>query len=680
MQNCNIPRTAAVALVLSLAACGGDDVRTGGTHLPPSPPPQTSLTPQQHLQTPRFRIHQPRVLEQVGAHHAYAKGLTGQGVTIGIEDTIVDYTQRREFGNRVKLRYEDGARLAYDRPFGDDPRSEAQKCQLNLTCNVGRGNSRGDPESVNKWVQQRVQQILPEDNWPETDDSVFIVDEYWLANDPIGRLFRWYELPTPYGGPREGGHGTVVASVAAGKNLGIAPGATIVPIAKNLTDDQGAEPLAGLILRTFIDGLSEENQELIDERLSNGLRDSYTKFDIINRSYGIQLIFAPVAIPGIVAEIDWFAQHLPKTLDALWQRNTPDNDKTILVYAAGNDGDPAPAIEGNFPFYIPALRGHSLSVAATDPGTGLIDDYSNRCGLVPLDWNAAVHGPHYCLVAPGTVRGLVPDPMSPGEGKATAGLQGTSFAAPVVAGSLALLMEHFRGTRGNTAIVKRMMDTADRTGAYADLETYGAGHLDLEAALSPVGTLSVGQYKRALSDTTLGLPGAFGSMNARMASLELAAFDEQEFPFWMPVSGLVSTKRVERSPIPEIEPHPADQAPGAGLDALALHWTPVGTPGPGEAPREQELVAGFGPTSASLARVPGRETWGYGLSFSDGEYLGSRASGAFGSDLRSGMIWSSRSFETSTRKRLEHRSDRDIGIRWRAVRGRTPSSRQHRLC
>ena len=205
------------------------------------------------------------------------------------------------------------------------------------------------------------------------------------------------------------------------------------------------------------------------------------------------------------------------------------------------------------------------------------------------------------------------------------------------------MMEHFRGTRGNTAIVKRMLDTAERTGVYADFEIYGAGHLDLKAALSPVGSLTAGQSKHTLSQTSLTLPSAFGSMGERIASLELATFDDHEFPFWVPVSGVMSTRRVERSPIPELDPIRWREAPGAGLDALRLNWTPVPAPNPGERHPQHTWVAGFGPGSASLARTPDDEAWGYGLSLSDGEYLGGRSSGAFGSSLRSGMIWTSRS-------------------------------------
>ena len=92
---------------LLLAACGGGGGGTTGSApadpsptQPPSRPPPTTSDPAHHLGTARFTTHQPDVLEQIGAHHAYARGLTGRGVRIGIEDTIVDYTQRAEFGKQ----------------------------------------------------------------------------------------------------------------------------------------------------------------------------------------------------------------------------------------------------------------------------------------------------------------------------------------------------------------------------------------------------------------------------------------------------------------------------------------------------------------------------------------------------------------------------------------------------
>ena len=629
-----------VALMLALAGCGGGEPIGSSAPMPtpaPTPaPPPTSSDPAHYLDQPRFTTHQPNVLERINAHHAYADQLTGDGIRIGIDDTIVDYTQREEFGNRVELSHANGTVLSYRRPDGDNFLSEVQTCQLFDTCHIFRGNSEGDPETFNYWVQEIV---ANRGGWPVEDDSVFIVDDYYSAFDEIGRLLRWTEVPTPYG--REGSHGTIVASIAAGKNLGVAPGATIIPVANNLTNDQRAERSADEVIREAIMGLPPSDREDLDDTWAREVRGNYANFDIINRSYGISIFDPEVISREIESELRWYDTYLPKYLRAHFQVGTPDAEKTILVYAAGNDGEAYSGIGADLPYYLPVLRGYSLSVAATDPSTGLITDFSNGCGPLPPDWNAGAHGPHYCLAAPGIVRGLVPNPATPGRGDVQDGIPGTSFAAPVVSGALALLMEHFRGTRGNTQIVKRMLDTADRTGPYANLETYGAGHLDLEAALSPVGSLSAGQSAHALGRTALQTPAAFGAIAQRAGNIELAAFDNQDFPFWVPLSALIDGSPAVRSPIPQFESLDS-VTPAIGLEALELHWTSLGSTASLSPSEEWTWVTGFGPTSAGVAgRSPGG-AWEYGLSFDENGYLGTQTSGAFGSDIRSGMVWTSR--------------------------------------
>ena len=627
------------ALLLSGCGGGGGSTTKPPTQTPnptptPTPPPATS-TPDYHLGTARFTTHQPRILEQIGAHHAYARGLTGKGVRIGIDDSIVDYTQTAEFGNRVKLRNADGASLLYSRPLGDQPLSDVSICRSNPSCSIWEGNSGGDLESHNSWAQQ----IVRENGWPTRDDSVFVLDKHHPYDGSIGQFFRWWEVPTPYG--RVGSHGTTVASIAAGTNLGVAPEATIIPVANNLSDDQIAAASADRALRLVIATLPSAVRRELDDLMARDVRENLANFDVINRSYGTR-----ASTLSIIANVDsaqWYRTYLPKTLNAIWQSDRPDAEKTIIVYAAGNDGDPVPGLGALLPYVFPELRGHSLAVAATDPRTGVIAGYSNRCGQLPSNWNSARHGPHYCLAAPGTVRGLVPNSNRPGRGDARSGLPGTSYAAPVVSGALALLKEHFRGTRGNTAIVKRMLDTADRTGIYADHRTYGAGHLDLEAALSPVGTLSAGQTAQALSGTTLQLPAAFGSFADRLGNIELATFDEQDFPFWVSVTTLVSTRESARSPIPVLK-GTAGGAPVTDPDVFGLSWMPVGKVESLWLADGNGWITGLGPASASLARSSHEGGWGYGFSFENSGYMGAEASGAFGSSLHSGMVWSSRTF------------------------------------
>lgn len=641
IQNRSIAIVVAAVCLLSLAACGGGG---GGDSRPaivtptpePTPPRNPTANPSYHLNTARFTTHQPKVLEQIGAHHAYARGLTGKGVRIGIDDSIVDYTQSAEFGSRVKLRAADGASLGYARPDGDLIFSNVGTCILfDPSCDTWEGNSAGDPEAVNSWVRQ----IVDTDGWPTSDDSVFVVDEYYDENDLIERLFRWTEVPTPYG--QEGSHGTIVASVAAGENLGVAPGSIIIPIAQNLSDDQRTNAFADETLRRWISVLPVTARSTLDDELASTQRDNYAKFDIINRSYGAAVFDPNVISSEIDSELRWYRRYLPQTLSALLQIDTPASEKTILVYAAGNEGQRWSGIGADLPFYIEELRGHSLAVAATNPDTGAIADYSNRCGPLPSNWNAARHGAHYCLSAPGTVRGLVPNPNSPGSGDVRGGIPGTSVATPLVSGALALLMEHFRGTRGNTEVVRRMLDTADRSGRYANSAIYGAGHLDLEAALSPVGTLSVGQSARGLYESSLQVPAIFGSITDRVEGLELTAFDEQNFPFWVPLSSRVRSGTAIRSTIPMFQGLQRNAAPAPGFESMGMNWTPIQNAGRLGLPEGQDYVVGFGPSSMSFARQPQQGGFGYGFSVNDGNYLGAQTSGAFGRNLRSGMVWTS---------------------------------------
>ena len=146
---------------------------------------------------------------------------------------------------------------------------------------------------------------------------------------------------------------------------------------------------------------------------------------------------------------------------------------------------------------------------------------------------------------------LGPNPLSPTLGYHFA--SGTSYAAPMVSGALALMKSYFMlGTDcgaggqcglGSDELVGRVLATADRRGIYADASIYGAGLLDLKNALTPQGELRLllGRSVRDSSSHLLAQSGlrpgaALGDSALRaLSGVRLAAFDEMNAPF--PVFG-----------------------------------------------------------------------------------------------------------------------------------------------
>ena len=645
------------ALALALGGCGGggSGIRNDGS----------IAAPARILQTKKFAIDQPVVLGQVGVHHAYARGLTGAGIRIGIDDTFVDFTQRDEFEGRVERGFSAGARLADNGGTIDtEIREQIETCRKRVTCEqwidtleIGTKYDI-DLEYAREWM------LVTYDSHGEVDIENAIVEElvglglheYLISEHillcdkhratscdtgaeeatTIAGARAWATAPNPYVGVQY--HGTAVAAVAAGTRLGVAPGAIIVPTTRNLSGYDWLAP--GIVpeeAKSGIAGMSVAARRVTDMTLAAEQEAIYDRADVINRSWGIVLSTRAISAGEVEEERRWYRANLPELLDAYLQEDTLPDERTIVVYAAGNSGDRGqdrPSGEAQLPYHVEELRGHTLAVVATDPATRRIADYSNLCGPLPAGWSYRAHGPHYCLAAPGAMQVRVPDPTAPGQGGAEEA-QGTSLAAPLVSGAIALLMEHFRGAIGNTAVVRRMLDTADNDGVYADELTYGAGHLDLEAALRPQGTLSAGRDARPLAATALVAPSAYGALGRRVDA-ELAAFDAQGFPFWFPLEERITTRATRPSPIPAADESRATAAPA--IDGA--RWTAVGHAGqawpPSEAPR---WIVGAGEGTAGLGREPVPGRWGYGFAASSDGAFAARGEGAFDAGTHAGLIW-----------------------------------------
>ena len=241
------------------------------------------------------------------------------------------------------------------------------------------------------------------------------------------------------------------------------------------------------------------------------------------------------------------------TAAALEQKGVPPADKIIIVWSAGNEATScyikagqgcvipvnptSPEIWAGLGVYFPELRGHVLAVVAVGQN-GLLRDSSNPCGSAKV----------FCLAAPAQNL-TVADIDSRADYNNFP--SGTSGAAALVSGSLALLRQYFRddnGARqlGSTELTARLLATANNRGRYSDSDKYGHGLLDLDAATRPHGalatSLSTDPNARPFNPAAFSLSGnAFGgAMRDALGDVKIAAFDELDAPFFFPLADGVS--------------------------------------------------------------------------------------------------------------------------------------------
>ena len=564
----------------------------------------------------RFTVFQP-ALGMVGVHHAHAKGLTGAGVRVAIEDDAINY-RLPEFSGRVSF---EGARIVYPRPLSTiAPYGAKEKFYISSSYEPWETE---DPYIHESLTADAV--VFLEGDWTE---------EIWLENrheDVLDRE-RWVVIPAVESedGPS---HGTRVASVAVGRDFGVAPGATLIPIFKDFSrSGQNEQNTWSRYLLNYLSRTSRSIRDAWDRYLAKSVRADYANYDVVNRSFGIG-VFDQGAIQNVLDDgTNWWGDELRRLLPLTWraymQTHVHPDDRAVVVYATGNRLQERAGLGADLPFYEHHLRGHHLAVMAVD-NDGAHAFYSNFCGALPSDWDTDRWGRHYCLAAPGRVNAASNRP-----GYVFPGTEGTSFAAPIVTGAVALLMEHFRGQLGNTEVAKRLVNTANNRGRYAQMEVYGAGLLDVEAALRPVGRTTTGTPAMSgnAASTVLHVPPAIGSLGERLARIgvEVASLDSLGAPFWTAPGQHIRTAQDLSGPIPEFSEPDQDAE-----SRLHLGFTPgtIATPNSAGGVR---FLAGNDKIGLEQAPDDGFR-WGF---LRDGvSWQGGHVSGAFGNDVRSMTIW-----------------------------------------
>ncbi len=258
------------------------------------------------------------------------------------------------------------------------------------------------------------------------------------------------------------GHGTAVASLAAGASVGswpggIAPGAQIVSariIADKPPVDDGSgkgNSFSGPL------GVAQVHQDLISYNVK-----------VMNNSWG-GLYWTDLPTTGQVA-----AEYRPFVI----------NHGGLVVFAAGNDARPEPSSLAALPSQLgvagslPAAdleRGWLVATAVDPYAPGTLASYANACGQAA----------RYCLAAPGSA--VYPD----ANGGSYYWNYGTSFAAPLVSGAAALVWQRYPYF-DNNLVRQTLLGTAKDIGAPGVDAVFGYGLLDISRAIKGPGRFDWG--------------------------------------------------------------------------------------------------------------------------------------------------------------------------------------------
>jgi Subtilase family len=339
------------------------------------------------------------------------------------------------------------------------------------------------------------------------------------------------------------GHGTHVAGIiAAPKNNsgmhGIAPGAQLVNF--RISNDSGSI------------SLTDAQWANLSTRALNA--SAY----ISNNSWGSSTSITAVSSATLNSSI-------PLTISA-YQNYVANGG--VVVFATGNDYGTQPSYQAGLPYRISGIQAGWLAVMAVDPN-GNETAYTNRCGVAKA----------WCLAAPGG-----------GDNQSTEGiysmynnggytrLSGTSMAVPMVSGAIAALKNTFPNL-SYQQVRDRLLVTANKTGQYANQDIFGQGLMDLEAASSPIGGLSLATGSHtsgpiaSIENSKITLPS---SVAASMRGAKILLVDNfQKAPFLVSASSFIQESKIQsnfavRHMNSMAEPSPVDIEHGEGMKFTQL--------------------------------------------------------------------------------------------------------------
>ena len=231
----------------------------------------------------------------------------------------------------------------------------------------------------------------------------------------------------------------------------------------------------------------------------------------------------------------------------------------VIVISAGNDGE-EPEGANPDPFAMVALdtiaRGQVI-IAGSIGATQQISSFSNRAGAGAQAYLAA----------------LGDNVRAPDETGAAFLWDGTSFAAPHIAGAVALLAQAFPNLTG-AQIVDLLLTTARDLGAPGTDNIYGRGMLDLARAFQPQGQSSLAGSKAAVSMANNGNLSAAMGDGGKQGGLGAVILDGYSRAFAVDLARSIAVARPSLKLTASLQSRQRNLAAASGGAMVALSIAP----------------------------------------------------------------------------------------------------------
>tara|TARA_A100001011_G_scaffold7957_1_gene9203 strand:- start:699 stop:3077 length:2379 start_codon:yes stop_codon:yes gene_type:complete len=163
----------------------------------------------------------------------------------------------------------------------------------------------------------------------------------------------------------------------------------------------------------------------------------------------------------------------------------------IQVYAAGNSGNSSPNTLAGAAIYDDDFKETTVIAVAID-STGNLASYSDKCGVAKAICIAAPGSSLYSFLSSNAQSSYAVNSYAQS-------MSGTSQAAPLVSGGLALVKQEFSSLT-NAQVVDRLLATALDTGEYSKSTIYGHGLMNLNGATAAIAKLQTINGSNLLDD------------------------------------------------------------------------------------------------------------------------------------------------------------------------------------